>query len=463
MTKAEQSDHRSRFSLMQFVKLFWRSRVLHSRERWTRMHIREHQEEELQRLRRFAYDNSPFYKKFHQGLENSSIHELPILTKQQLMHSWDEIVTDRTLHLKDIELYLDNLKGPELYDDTYRAAATGGTTGVKGIVVHNKQEWLQFFSSAMRTSGWSNMPISFWKKPRLAIVQSLLPWHVAGAIGLIKIPVVKMLPLDVVEPLEEVVHKLNDFKPHVLAGFAGNIHQLAQEQLAARLHISPGTVITTAETLKKEARHAIERAWGTQPFETYASTETGVIASECEAHNGLHIYEDLVFIEVVDNDNKPVPVGEYGNKVLVTVFWSRTLPLIRYEISDHLKLDSNLCSCGRTFTLIKEIQGREENVIYLPGQKRGEVAIQPDVFFDNMVLLPIDGWQVVQERDDAVTFLILGAHPDFSESDFLKRITDELAKQGAKPPAVKVEYIKELRRTPLGKTITIQSLKKGGK
>lgn len=458
MEEAEQTKRG--LSLIQILKLFWQSRVLRSREKWTREQIREYQEGEIKKLRQFAYDNSPFYKKFHQGLENSPLHELPVLTKQEMMRSWDEIVTDRSLHLKDIERYLNELKGAELYRDTYRAAATGGTTGVKGIIVHNNEEWLQYFGAAVRLSSWTNMRISLWRKPRMAIVQSLLPWHAAGAISYLKIPFVKMLPLDTVEPLEDIVRKLNDFQPDVFGGFAENIHQLAREQLAGRLRISPATVTTTAETLKKEARSAIEQAWGVQPFEGYASTETGVIASECEAHRGQHVYEDMVFIEVVDNDNRPVPAGEYGNKVLVTVFWSRTLPLIRYEISDHLKLDPNPCSCGRTFTLIKEIQGREENVIYLPGQKGGEVAIQPDVFFDNMVLLPVDGWQVVQEHEDAITFLILRPHPDFSESDFLKRITEELVKQGAKPPSVKVEYIEELRRTPLGKVINIQSLRK---
>lgn len=304
------------------------------------------------------------------------------------------------------------------------------------------------------------MRIRLGQQPRFAIVQSLLPWHVAGAINLIKIPFVKMLPLDTVDPLEENVRKLNDFQPQVLAGFAGNIHLLALEQLAGRLHIAPKQVDTSAETLKKEAREAIEKAWCVKPFETYASTETGVIASECEAHNGLHIYEDLIIIEVVDNDNKPVKQGEYGNKILATVLWSRTVPLIRYEISDHVKLSTQPCPCGRTFTLIEEIQGREENVIYLPGQSGGEVRIEPDIFFDNMVPLPIDGWQVVQEQEDTLKFLILRPQPNFNETEFLKKMTDEFVKRGAKPPTLKVENITELRHTKLGKVITIQALKK---
>lgn len=107
---------------------------------------------------------------------------------------------------------------------------------------------------------------------------------------------------------------------------------------------------------------------------------------------------------------------------------------------------------------IQEIQGREEQVIYLPGQSGEKIRIEPDVFFDSMVLLTIDGWQVVQERADAITFLILRPHPEFKEAEFLKQMNAEFVMRGTKPPVLKVEYITELRRTKVGKLITIQSL-----
>lgn len=132
MATNKKTNHSSTksLSLIQILKLFWQGRKLRSHEKWSREKIKQHQEIELRKLRDFAYAKSPFYKKFHHGLENHPLHELPVLTKQELMRSWDEIVTDRSLHLKDIENYLDNLKGAELYQGRYHAAATGGTTGV---------------------------------------------------------------------------------------------------------------------------------------------------------------------------------------------------------------------------------------------------------------------------------------------------------------------------------------------
>src|SRR5215208_2596300 len=61
---------------------------------------------------------------------------------------------------------------------------------------------------------------------------------------------------------------------------------------------------------------------GEKPFEVYAATEPARIASECEQHQGMHLFEDLVITEVVDENNKPVPPGIFGEKVLVTVLFS---------------------------------------------------------------------------------------------------------------------------------------------
>ena len=457
---ASQKPRVFRLTVPKILGLILRARALRKREMWSREQIQRHQDRELARLRRFAYAHSPFYQRFHKGLEDRPLHELPILTKRELMRSWDDVVTDRSLRLQDVQRFLDRVKGFEAYHDTHYAYATGGTTGIKGVTVYSKKELLVIFALSSRFTRWAGIRFSLRERPRMAIVQSLLPWHVAGGAAFIRLPLVRTLPLDTTEPLPQLVRKLNDFQPNYVGGFAGNIHLLAQEQLAGRLRIAPRTVTTTAETLKKEARQEIEEAWGTKPFDAYGSTETAVAAAECQEHRGLHIYEDMVILEVVDEDNRPVAPGTFGKKVLATVLWNYSLPLIRYEISDHLKLSTDACPCGRTFQLIEEIEGREEQVIFLEGGAGEEVRVEPDLFFDLMVPLPIDGWQVVQEGKDAITFLVLGPQAEFKEDEFLKRMGDELEKLAAKRPTLKVEVVDELRRTKLGKMITIQALPK---
>lgn len=447
-----------KLGLSRLLKVVRRTRALRAREKWSREELRNFQQRELQKLRRFAYRNSPFYQRFHKGLEDRPLGDLPILTKQTLMASWDDVVTDRSLRVKEVLRFLENVRGLEAYLGRFYAFATGGTTGLRGVSVYSEDEFLNFFALTARASGWMNMRFKLTERPRMATVQSHQPWHVAGGAGFIKMPFIKMLALDSAEPLPDLTRKLEAFQPHVLGGYATNVQLLALEQLAGRLKISPTKVLSTAETLKKEARTAIERAWGSQPFEAYGATETAEAASECVEHRGLHIYEDALILEVVDNDNRPVAPGTFGDKVLVTVFWNHTLPLIRYELSDHVKLATDPCPCGRPFQLIAEVEGREEQVIYLAGKADDRVRIEPDIFFEAMVLLPIDGWQVVQESDDAIAFLILGPHAEFDESAFLKRMGEELTRRGAKAPKLRVEYVTELRRTKIGKQVTIQAL-----
>ncbi len=78
----------------------------------------------------------------------------------------------------------------------------------------------------------------------------------------------------------------------------------------------------------------------------YAATETASIASECAQHRGLHLYEDLIIAEAVDGDNQPVPAAVHADKPRVTVLFSRTTPLIRYEMSDSVQVADAACPCA---------------------------------------------------------------------------------------------------------------------
>jgi len=125
----------------------------------------------------------------------------------------------------------------------------------------------------------------------------------------------------------------------------------------------PRQVLPSSEVLTPDTRRRVEQAWGQVLFNQYAATETGSIAAECEHHMGMHLLEDFLMIEVVDHANRPVPPGVYGEKLLVTVLFNRTQPLIRYEISDSVRLSQAMCPSGRPYRLIDAVQGRMEEVL----------------------------------------------------------------------------------------------------
>jgi phenylacetate-coenzyme A ligase PaaK-like adenylate-forming protein len=144
--------------------------------------------------------------------------------------------------------------------------------------------------------------------------------------------------LDAAAPPAQIVARLNQLQPQVLVGYASMVRMLAEEQLAGRLQVAPQAVNSASEPLTAEGRALVQQAWHVPPFDVYAATETGGIAAECEQHTGMHPFEDLVLAEVVDTDGRPVPPGITGDRLLVTVLFSRTPPLIRYQLTDRVRL-----------------------------------------------------------------------------------------------------------------------------
>ena len=273
-------------------------------------------------------------------------------------------------------------------------------------------------------------------------------------------PILPTLRLDSTDPLQVTVERLNAFQPDVLVAYAETANALALQQLAGDLHISPRMVFASSEVFTASARERIAKAWGSEPFNAYAATETALIAADC-AHHRLHLAEDLVIAEVVDSDNRPVPPGAYGEKVLVTVLFGRTIPLIRYELSDRVAL-ADLpapCACGKPFAVLAGIQGRVEDTVFLEGAGGAPVAMKPDIFHDVLEPAHVDGWQVVQDNPTAITVSIVGPQAGYDALDLKDKIRSRLREQGARDPAVQIRVVAKLQQSLTGKTPLVRALK----
>jgi phenylacetate-coenzyme A ligase PaaK-like adenylate-forming protein len=112
-------------------------------------------------------------------------------------------------------------------------------------------------------------------------------------------------------------------------------------------------------------RARIRDAWRTEPHEFYATTEATVLASTSPRRIGLHLWEDLALVEVVDAADRPVPPGVPGHKVLVTNLVNRIRPLIRYEISDSVTVAGGVDPAGWPFRRLAAVEGRSDDIIEL--------------------------------------------------------------------------------------------------
>ncbi|MBN2557596.1 MAG: phenylacetate--CoA ligase family protein, partial [Clostridia bacterium] len=104
-------------------------------------------------------------------------------------------------------------------------------------------------------------------------------------------------------------------------------------------------------------REFFKEIFNAEVFDSYGSTESNYIASECSEHDGLHYSPSTHFLESVKPDGSPVKEGGTGS-ILITSLVHRAMPIVRYEIGDYVSFSSGRCGCKRTFPRIRQIAGR---------------------------------------------------------------------------------------------------------
>jgi phenylacetate-CoA ligase len=96
-----------------------------------------------------------------------------------------------------------------------------------------------------------------------------------------------------------------------------------------------GKVLCTAEPLSGAKRSKLERMWGAEVFDNFGMTECSMMAGESARHDGLHIWTDLAFIEVLDEQTlKPVPPGTPGLLVMTSLWTNNATPFLRWNSGD---------------------------------------------------------------------------------------------------------------------------------
>lgn len=440
------------------LKLLHTLEHLRKHEHWTRSQLETHQAASLRRLREYAYARSPFYQRFHKGLFDRPLSELPVLTKAMMMEHFDDLVTDRMLRLEEVRAYAAQGEAGQRYRNRYWVNATSGSSGHPGFFLFDDAEWVYILASFARGQEWSGVRINLTHRQRMATVASISPWHMSSQVAAtVKSWWRPSLRLPASQPLPQTVEQLNDWQPEVLIAYASMTGILAEEQLAERLHIHPQVVYAASEVLTQQTRQRVREAWGDEPFDQYGATETADIAAEYRVCRRMHFFEDLVIAELVDDHYRPVPPGEYGAKVLITTLFSRTQPLIRYELNDSVRLSMETHACGLPFAVLDSVQGRVEDALHLPAMAGGRVAVQPLVFNRVMDIVPVSGWQVAQQADDGLVVLLTGVRDGLTDEAFVDKLARSLAQEGARVPYIQVQRVAAIPKTAAGKAPLIKA------
>ena len=424
-----------------------------ARIEWSIDRIADHRRAELRRLVKTARELSPWHRKRLSAvdldaLDETTLAELPTMTKDDVMEHWDEIVTDDRLRLHDAEAHLDGLTADAYLLDRYHVVSTGGTTGRRGVFVYDWDAWTTCWWSVMRFEARARRrhPDLAAAPPVGATVLSQSARHISSSIvQTFSTGDTEWHRFPVTLPMAEIVAGLNACQPTVLIGYPSALHPLVHETETGRLRISPRRILTSGEPLLAEIRTALEASWGVAVVNAYGSTEIGIHGG-CGGSAGVHLSEDLAIVELVDVAGRPVPSGVRSDKIFMTNLYNHAQPLIRYEITDELTALDEPCPCGSAFRRVGDPHGRLDDTF----RYGGGVVVHPHVFRS-----PLSGCRSVVEyqvrqtaRGAAIAVRVTEA---FDGEALAAEIAAGLARLGLAEPQVNVTTVDQLERQYSGK------------
>lgn len=402
---------------LQFIARGLRERKVPHRSRaW----IEAIQTERLRKLIAVASQQSPFYAERLRGVdpERFTLADLPTVTKTELMGSFDQVVTDRTLRRGDVEEFLsDPARLGQWYRGKYAVCRTSGTQGEPALIVHDRSMIdLHYLIQMARCTVLRSDPLSLVSHVvnpnRMAAITAGRSFG-PSAFTLAYAPAasrwfVKHRWFPQIEPLDEVVAQLNEYQPHILLAYAGVHETLAREALAGRLRLTHLCQVSNiSEPLSAIARRSIGEAFRVPVLDFYAAGECLALSAGCKEGHGIHLNADWAILEVVDRQGQPVAPGQPGEKVFLTNLYNTVQPFIRYEIPDVVTMSPTPCPCGNPMPLILRVEGRTEDTVWIADAERFR-RLDPYIFLDILNLHPALGpYQVIQQQRNA--FLLRAA------------------------------------------------------
>jgi phenylacetate-coenzyme A ligase PaaK-like adenylate-forming protein len=414
---------------------------------WSAERLQVERQHRLRKLVDTASRRSSWHRARLRGIDCEQLREadlaqLPVMTKDDVMANFDAVVTDPRLSLERVEEHLAALNTePGYLLDRYQPVVSGGSSGRRGVFVYDWAAWTECFAA-----GYRYLYRDLRTRPlTMAVIAAGSPAHISRAILATFSDPQSLLvyPLPITLPIGDIIDRLNECNPDTVLVFPSGLVELVQAARDRRLQISPRAIVTGGEPLAPELRAAAEQAFGTRVLNWWLSTEAGPMAIGCGHGPWMHLSDDLMIIEPVDEHNRPVPPGVRSAKVLLTVLYNTTLPLIRYELTDEITVLDHGCSCRSAHRLIADVQGRHDDVF-----SYGTIAVHPHVF--RTVLgqqRGISEYRVIQTRRGAD--VEVRGHGDFAAVRSM--LVDALATLGIPGPEVRLSAVDGFVRQQTGK------------
>jgi phenylacetate-CoA ligase len=353
-------------------------------ERISRARLQADQTRKFRALVEFVRHRSPYYQAIlrQHRIDPATCcpSDFPVLTKNDVIEHFDEIVTDPRISRNGIAEFLSRSTDPqELFEGEFHVLHTSGTSGTVGYFVFSHDAWIKGSSQVVRM-----LPLRL--RQRIAFVAATRGHFAGSSLMLTGNHGTNQLfydvrTYDVNLPMSQIVDGLNQFQPHMLSGYAAVLKLLAAAQESKLLRIQPTMVGNGGEPLSPELKGYLERVFGVPVVNAYASSEHLYMGLTLPGSRGMHLLEDNLIFELHDDHT------------CVTNLFNHTLPLIRYRMDDVLVPDVGDKS-RYPFTRIREVIGRSENALEFTNRHGARDFIHPIVIVE-FIVRGLHSWQIV--------------------------------------------------------------------
>ena len=431
---------------------------IHSRLRYfrdydslSREEIEKRQNAKLQKLVRHCYDHVPYYTKLFDrlGLKPEDIRsgkdlaQLPILTKQIIRDNYDDLVCQAVDSSRLIK------------------CSTGGSTGTPLHFCKDALEWSGQKAATLRAWEWYGLHLGdkLFSLGGNSIVKKKKRFSFKNVYDTVIMRNFKHSSADVSdEGMQCHYDSLMRLKPDAIRGYGSSLYIFARFIERHQLPVCPIKVIlTTGEVLVPEYRRKLESVFKAPVYDEYGAGDGGLLSHECTERSGLHIEEELCFVEITDKSGRVLPDGEIGY-VTLTDLENYAFPFLRYQVGDMSYIKPGFCSCGKKTRLFGEVLGRAGRLVY---NKQGvpisptmlPIMMYPDLDYhklENQILYnKIDRFQIRQDKQGDIRIL-LKLKDKADETDQFDFIVDNYEKHFV-GSQVTLTFVDEIPTLPSGK------------
>jgi phenylacetate-CoA ligase len=316
------------------------------------------QYDRLKHIIHYVYDNVPFYRQAYDksGIKPkdfkqiSDISKYPALTKIDMRDNYP------------FKLFAKPLS------EIIRLHASSGTTGkpiVAGYTRHDIDTWAEVMARTLACGGCT----------RESVVQNAYGYGLfTGGLG-VHYGAEKLgatvIPISGGNTKRQIMLMQDFGSTHITCtpSYALNIAEVMESMDVDKKQLKLTCGMLGAEPWTEAMRTDIEKNLGIQAIDIYGLTEVigPGVSSECMEKNGLHVFDDHFYPEIIDPDTlEPLPEGEVGELVFTTMT-KEAFPVLRYRTRDITRIFHDDCSCGRTHIKMERVRGRDDDMLIIRG------------------------------------------------------------------------------------------------